>query len=262
MEPMNILILEDDEKEVKKFTSCIASRDEINLISTTNSLEDALHIIKNNFIEGIVVDIELNKGLGGSGLDFLKELQNLDIDFKPILIVTTNNEADTVYNACKSLGVDMLFHKSKEDYEPTFVLNQFITLRPFIKRNTKQNIKSKLETEIERQKRISEYIEEEMNLIGLPPHLKGSKYIKEAIEYLINNQNHEENYYTAYLEEKYRIRKGSISTSMQDSINNAWRNTPEEDILEHFKANISYSKGTPLPAQFIHYYVEKIQRRI
>lgn len=262
MDKMKILILEDDAVEVKKLESCISARKELELVEITNSCKEAIYIMKNNLIEGVIVDIELNKGIGGSGLDFLKELKEIDLEIKPLTIVTTNNESDAVYKACKSLKVDMIYYKSKEDYSPTIILNQFLTLRPFIEKKDKKSAKSKIENEIERNKRIEEYILEEMNLIGLPPHLKGTKYIKDALLYLITNKNPDDNYYTNFLSTKYKVRKGGISTSMQDAINSAWRNTPEEDILENFKANISFSKGTPTPVQFLHYYAEKIKRRI
>ena len=225
--PMKLLILEDDEFEIKRFENSINAKADFELVASTNSVQDALYYLKKNNIEGLVVDIELNKGLGGSGLDFLKELNSLDLDMRPIIIVTTNNESEAVYNALKAERVDMIYYKSKEDYNPTIILNQFGTLRPFIIKKKSNSMKSKLETEIERKKRIEGILTEELNLIGIPPQMKGSKYIFDAILYLIENENKDDCYYTNFLYDKYKVRKGGISTSIQDAINNAWRNTPE-----------------------------------
>ena len=241
---MKILILEDDNCEIKHFENCINARKDFELVASTNSIYEAISYIKREKIEGIVLDIELNKGLGGSGLDFLKELNKIDLEIRPLIIVTTKNESEAVYNALKDQKVDMIYYKSKEDYSPSIILNQFSTLRPFIIKNKTKSSKSKIETEIEKKKRIEEMITEELYLIGIPPHMKGSLYLFDAILFLIENGHKDDCYYTNFLYEKYKVRKGGISTSIQDAINNAWRNTPEEEILEHFTANISYTKGT------------------
>lgn len=260
--PMKILVLEDDEHEIKRIKSYINACSDFELVKTTNAVHEAIDCLRNNSIEGVIVDIELNKGLGGSGLDFLKMIKELDLDFKPLIIVTTKNESEAVHNACRAENVDMIYYKSKEDYTPKIIMNQFLILRPFMPKVKIKSTKSKIETDAEKHKRILELIYEEMNLIGIPPNLKGYTYLVDAIEYLLTNKNSDNSYYTSFLQEKYKVRKGGIITSIQDAINNAWRNTPEEDILEHFKANITYNRGAPTPVQFIHYYVDKISRRI
>lgn len=261
MNAMRLLILEDEEKETKRMQDAVDLNDEFEIVGITNSVEEALFITKEKSVEGVVVDLELNSGFGGSGLDYLKEVKTLDLEVRPLLIVTTNNESDVVYNACKSLNADMIYLKSKVDYSPAIVLNQFSTLRPFMKK-TKPGTKSRLENDEALKKRIAEYVDEELNLIGISPNLKGRVYLFEAIVYLLENRDRTDLYYSQYLEDKHKVRKGTISTSIQDAVNNAWRNTPEEDLLKHFSANIAFKKGTPEPQQVIHFYVEKIKRRI
>lgn len=261
MLPMRLLVLEDSPVEIARIESSLKYRKDFELVSITNSVDEAIYVLKESNIEAVILDIELNKGIGGSGLDFLISLETLDLDFKPLVIVTTNNESEVIYNACRGKNVDMIYYKSKEDYNPSIILNQFITLRPFILKPKIKSETSRIESEIKRKERIVEIINEELNMIGIPPQMKGRLYVFDAIEYLILNPK-KDAYYTNYLHEKYNIRKGGISTSIQDAINNAWRNTAEDDLLEHFTANISYAKGTPTPEQFVHYYVDKVKRRI
>lgn len=260
--PMKILVLEDDIIEVKRIEKVAESKSDVDLVGITGSSYEALSYLKYKEVEGVIVDIELNKGLGGSGLDFIKELNSMELSFKPLVIVTTKNESEAVYNACRDLQVDMIYYKSKEDYSPIIVFNQFLLLRPYLVKKRVVNQKSKLESELERKQRISEFITEEFNLIGLPPHMKGYKYAFDAIVYVIEHGENGDCYYTNHLYEKYKVRKSGISTSIQDAINSAWRNTAEEDILDNFDANITYSRGTPTPIQFIHYYSEKIKLKL
>lgn len=260
--PMKILVLEDDIYEVKRIESAASSKSDIEIVDVTSSSYEALKYLKYKEVEGVIVDIELNRGLGGSGLDFLREVNSMDLQFRPLIIVTTKNESEAVHNACRDLKVDMIYYKSKVDYSPSIVFNQFLLLRPYLVKKKVVSPKSKLESELERKKRIEKLISDEFNLIGLPPHMKGYKYAFDAIMYVIENGDKGDCYYTDYLYDKYKVRKSGISTSIQDAINSAWRNSAEEDILDNFDANITYSRGTPTPIQFIHYYAEKIRIKI
>lgn len=259
---MKILVLEDDLYEVKRLESAIKAIEEFELVAIVNSVKEALLYMSKEKVEALIVDIELNKGLGGSGLDFLRELNQMDLIIRPLIFVTTRNESEAIHNACRAQNIDMIYYKSKEDYSPNIILNQFLTLRPYMSKAKVFGKKSKIETEVDMKNRVSELIKEELYLIGIPPQMKGFTYLYEAILYLLLKKDRNDLYYTKQLSEKFNVRKGGISTSIQDAINNAWRNTAEEDILENFTANISYNKGAPTPMQFIHYYVEKISRMI
>ena len=74
--PMSILIIEDNEIEVNNFNECIKLKNDVKLVKATNSSITAIEYVKSYMPEGIILDLELHNG-EGSGLMFLKELQNL-----------------------------------------------------------------------------------------------------------------------------------------------------------------------------------------
>ena len=47
---------------------------------------------------------DLHKG-EGSGISFLEELQKLKLDFKPLIVVTTNVSSKIIYRRIRDLGV-------------------------------------------------------------------------------------------------------------------------------------------------------------
>jgi len=47
---------------------------------------------------------------------------------------------------------------------------------------------------------------------------------------------------------------------MQTAINYAWRISPVEDLILHYKARINYETGVPTPTEFIYYYADKIRK--
>lgn len=173
--PMKILVLEDDPKEIKHIEVAIKSNESFELVDIVSSVKDAILYMEKTKIEGVIVDIELNKGIGGSGLDFLKEINQMELEIKPLIFVTTRNESEAIYNACRALHVDMIYYKSKEDYSPNIVLNQFLILKPYMSTAKVKGKKSKIETKMDKDKRVEQLITQELNFIGLPSHMKGDR---------------------------------------------------------------------------------------
>ena len=258
--PMSILLIEDDEYEVSNFEKHMNCREDAKLVKFTNSSYEGLEYVKKYQPEGIIVDLELHNG-EGSGLNYLEEIQKLKLDFKPVIVVTTNVSSDTMYDHIHKLKVDFIFYKKQTGYGPEMVINSMVTLRENLYRD-KSNItinKTTTETPIEKEERIKEKINSELDLIGISNHLKGRKYLFDAIFYLLDNED-EQNSVFNYISNKYKIVNSSISRAMQTAINYAWRISSIDDLMVHYTARINHETGVPSPTEFIYYYAENIRK--
>lgn len=257
--PMPILLIEDDENEVNNFREYMKTRNDVKLIKYTNSSYEGLEYVKKYIPEGIILDLELHKG-EGSGLSFLEKIRKVKLDFKPLIVVTTNVSSDIIYNHIHTLGVDFIFYKKQADYNPEIVVNSMILLRETLRNNKCNNSKNNdtLETPAEYEERIKEKINSELDIIGVSNHLKGRKYLFNAIMYLLKNDNNGSVF--NYLANVYKVGNSSISRAMQTAINHAWRKSPIEDLEKHYKARINFETGVPTPTEFIYYYAEKIRK--
>lgn len=168
--PMSILIIEDNEIEVNNFNECIKLKNDVKLVKATNSSITAIEYVKSYMPEGIILDLELHNG-EGSGLMFLKELQKLKLDSKPLIIVTTNVASTIIYNLVRKLGVDFIFYKKQNDYSAEMVINSMISIRDIVS-NENNKRKQEGQTSIEDEEKIKQMIKNEMDLIGIPNHLK------------------------------------------------------------------------------------------
>ena len=183
-------------------------------------------------------------------------MKNLNLDFKPVIVITTNISSKTVYTYAHENGVDMIFHKLKEDYSPDLVIRNILLLSE-IKTNekTENNIIEK-QSEGEYREKISERINREMDLIGISSHLVGRKYIHDVILYLIEEKENKENAFI-YLAKKYKKGNSTIGRSIQTAIENAWRKSSIEDLQKYYTAVVNYNTGVPTPTEFVYYYVDK-----
>lgn len=258
---MSILLIEDNEFEVEDFKNYLLTQNDAKLVISTNSSYKGIEYTKMYMPEGIILDLELHKG-EGSGISFLKNLQQIKLDFKPLIVVTTNVSSSIIYNSIRELGADFIFYKKQSDYSPEMVINSMVTLRKTLHSNKEGNAKKALEKSIEIKEIIKTRIGTELDLVGISGHLKGRKYFFDAIFYLIDNNEKDKMSVFSYLSSIYKVGTSSISRAMQTAINYAWRTSAVDDLMKYYTARINYETGVPTPTEFIYYYADKIKKQI
>lgn len=262
--PMTMLLIEDDELECEKYKAYEEVNSNIKLVGMTNSSDKGLEYFKTYVPEAVIVDIELHKGQG-SGLEFIENIKKNISEFRPIIVVITNASSTILYNKLHDDGVDLVFYKKQSDYSPKLVISTLLSLRKTLyKYNTEEkSLKESIETTADRINKISNKIDIELNLIGISSHLKGRKYIHDAIMYLINETNKEDDETVFnYLANEYKRSASSISRVMQTAINYAWRTSAPEDLEIHYGTVVNYNTGVPSPTELIYYYADKIKKMI
>lgn len=260
IKPMKILIIEDDVNACNDFINCIKSREDINLIGITDSDIEALNYVRIRHPEGIVLDIELNNSVSGNtdSLEFLTELKKMNLNYNPIIIVTTHINSESTYNLLHRNGVDIILYKNHPKYSCNHVLNKLIALRNISPLNSVASLQENIE---ETENKISKLIYNELDLIGITPKLVGRKYAHDAILYLIQNSESNINV-IQYLTKIYKKSGNTITNGIQNAIIHAWRVSSIEDLSMHYTAKINYETGLPTPMEFIYYYVDKIKKLI
>ena len=129
--PMKILIIEDDISDCNSFKKCAANRNDIEIVAMTDSDLEGLKLVKSKRPEGIVLDLELNNSATGSidSLEFLVNLKKLNLNYEPIVIVTTHVNSKRTYEILHRNGVDLILYKDNPKYSSEHVLNNFVNLR-------------------------------------------------------------------------------------------------------------------------------------
>ncbi len=258
--PMKILIIEDDINDCNAFKMCVKNRNDIEIIAITDSDIEGLKIVKEKRPEGIILDLELNNSSNGSidSLDFLSDLKKLNLNYEPIVIVTTHINSKRTYDILHRDGVDLILYKDNPKYSSEHVLNNFINLRKANFSYSMPSVEKIFENE---ENKISNLINEELELIGVTSKLKGREYIHDAIMYLVQDDSNKINV-IQYLVSKYKRSATTINNGIQNAIIYAWRITPPDDLMKYYTARINLGTGIPTPMEFIYYYVNKIKKKI
>lgn len=258
--PMKILIIEDDIQDCNHFINCIKNRKDIELVALTDSDIEGLKYVKLKHPEGIVLDLELNNSTTGNNdsLEFLSNLRKMNLNYQPIVIVTTHVNSKRTYEVLHREGVDLILYKGHPKYSSDYVLNKFLNLRELVPKQTVETLKEELK---ENENKISDCIYHELDLIGVTAKLKGRKYIHDAILYLIQNEDSNINV-IQHLTKIYKKSGNTITNGIQNAIIHAWRVSSIEDLTTYYTARVNYETGIPTPMEFIYYYVDKIKKII
>jgi len=259
---MPLLLIEDDVAECMRYKEVSMRRDDVRFVEMTGSSREGIKSVKEYMPEGVIFDIELHKG-EGSGPEFLDGLREISLPFMPILIVITNNTSTLIYDRLREQGADFIFYKKQNGYCAERVVDCAVSLRKVLKASPRDGMPREIQT-IETpdtlKRRIMDKIEAEMSLVGVGIHLKGWKYLCDAIYILITKPANDDESIFVKLGRDYRLSTSSITRTMQNAINNAWRASSVEDLQLHYKARIDYRVGVPLPMEFVYYYADKIKK--
>jgi len=258
--PMKILIIEDDVTDCNKFINCIKGRKDVELVAVTDSDIDGLKYVKTKQPEGIILDLELNNSKTGNtdSFGFLENLKKLKLNINPIIIVTTHVNSKRTYDILHRKGVDLILYKDHPNYSCDHVLNQFINLRTSPASSVENSIEDLFKDEEEK---ISNLINQELELIGVNSKLKGREYIHDAIMFLIQNENSNISV-IQHLTNVYKKPASTITNGIQNAIFHAWRVSAPDDLLKHYTSTVNHETGVPTPMEFVYYYRDKIKKLI
>ncbi len=258
--PMKILIIEDDVNDCNDFINCVKGRKDIEIVALTDSDIEGLKYVKTKHPEGIVLDLELNNSTEGNmdSLEFLSNLRKSNLNYEPIIIVTTHVNSKRTYELLHKNGVDLILYKDHPSYSCDQVLNKFLSLRQITPRKTVKALKEEIK---ENESKISDCIYQELEIIGIPSKMVGRQYIHDAILFLIQNENSNTNV-IQYLTKVYKKSDNTITNGIKNAILHAWRVSPIEDLLKNYTARISPERGVPTPMEFIYYYKDKVKKMI
>ena len=258
---LNVLLIEDDKAECIKFENYIKTRNDVKLIASTDSDIEGLELIKKTMPDAIILDIELHNGSGNANsFDLIENLQKMKFSKRPKIVVNTVVSSNTVYDYLHDKGIDLIFYKKQQNYSIENVINTLVLLSGYSEdKSLTGNIV--IEDNKENEEKISNIINDELNLIGIGLHMQGRKYLHDAIYYIITNTDGGEKISAVqYFVNKYKRASSNISRDMQNAILHSWRVSSLEDLETYYTAKINYETGVPTPTEFIYYYADKIKK--
>ena len=255
---IKVLIADSSEFAKKNLWEFLQKREEIEVLDIVDNGKDAYHSIIDQIPDVVLLDVILPVMDGFTVIE--KTNGNRSIRKKPaFIIISSMGNQSMVEYACK-LGV--LYYMMKP-YNLDSMLHRISQVAiSQMEHDTKKRKKALCEMNGYLENTLENDVTSIIREIGIPAHIKGYQYIREAIIMTVNDMNLL-NYITKLLyptiAKKYKTTSSSVERAIRHAIEVAW-NKGQIDVLEEmFGYTISAGKGKPTNSEFIALIADKLR---
>ncbi len=249
MENLTTVFIADSTEEFCTGLSAALSKTEgFRVIGTANDGETALRRITELRPQVLVLDLMMPKK---DGISILKALQSLDK--KPATLVTSGFVTDYVAGAAVNLGARYLMMKPCE--MPVLVERLEEIRGSHSPIPLRKNSKAGIET------MVTSIIHE----IGVPAHIKGYQYLREAIIIAVNDMdviNAITKVLYPQVAKTFQTTPSRVERAIRHAIEVAWDRGDLDTLQKFFGYTVSNTKGKPTNSEFIALIADKLQLQL
>lgn len=243
-----IMIVDDNKSMIAMLKEFIASTSNLEVIKTAFNGEEAWEYLKDNYdtVDALVLDLVMPVKDGMYVLDKLNENK---INLK-VMVLTSYNEQETIRNVSE-YGVKYFMLKPFDIKEFQKRLNEILTSK---KKESKVIDIEKNNT----QTRITKLLHE----LGIPSHIKGYQYIRDAINLVYDNPELiggiTKNLYPE-IAKKYNQSVTRVERAIRHAIEVSW-NRGDWDLMEEiFGHSVDIDRAKPTNSEFIVTIADKLR---
>lgn len=257
------ILIADDNREfcdiLKKFLSM---EEEFEVIGVAKDGLEALDKISKEMPDIVILDI-IMPHLDGLGV--LEELHRMDLEFFPRVVVLSAVGQDQITQKAIQLGADYYVVKP-------FDFNVFVKRLKQIsgsdrgdEPNSKRkyiNIPENSNQYISTSKSLEAKVTNIMHEIGVPAHIKGYQYLREAIIMVVENielLNGITKELYPNIAEKYGTTSSRVERAIRHAIEVAWARGKMDTIDNIFGYTVNTNRGKPTNSEFIAMIADKLR---
>ena len=170
MQKCKILIAESTVDKESVISNYLKNYEGVSLIGTYNNVLSLLNVLKVTDVDVLIVDLFMPNF---DGLTFLETIFASNNEYKKPkrIIVTTNFISSYINNRLSTLGIDYLLMKPVNLDNLNSIIQEMSRENTFIDNTSTEEVDPDIDAE------ISEMLHE----VGVPAHIKGYLYLREAI---------------------------------------------------------------------------------
>lgn len=259
MEKLNVAIADDNERMLRLLGDIIESDDELNVVGVAKDGEEAYNVIKTKEPDVVLLDIVMPKL---DGLGVLDKVNNdKSIKKHPTFIMISAIGQEKITEDAFSLGADYYIMKP---FDNEMVLDRIKHVR---RSDAGRGAESRKVNAYEKAEHVSERnleadVTEIIHEIGVPAHIKGYQYLRDAIVMSVNDMdmlNSITKVLYPTIAKKYQTTSSRVERAIRHAIEVAWSRGKMDTIDEMFGYTIHNGKGKPTNSEFIALITDRIR---
>ena len=247
---LTVLIADSSEDFCSALNAALQRSDGFQVIGTANDGEQAIRLVRERKPDILVLDLMLSKQ---DGISVLRTVNTLER--RPITLATSAFVTEYVSTAAANLGVRYLMLKP---CDMTALVERLEEIRggaglrlPTARRTDKTSIEG-LVTGI-------------IHEIGVPAHIKGYQYLREAIIIAVNDMdviNAITKVLYPQVAKTFQTTPSRVERAIRHAIEVAWDRGDLDTLQRFFGYTVSNTKGKPTNSEFIALIADKLSLQL
>ena len=245
-----VIIADNTEEFCSNLTTALNRANGFQVLATANDGEQTIRLVNERKPDVLVLDLMLAKQ---DGLSVLKAIANMER--KPVTLATSRFVTDYVASAAANLGVRYLMLKPCD-------MGALVERLEEIRGEEKQSrnpAKRGNSTSIESM--VTSIIHE----IGVPAHIKGYQYLREAIIIAVGDMdviNAITKVLYPQVAKTFQTTPSRVERAIRHAIEVAWDRGDLDTLQRFFGYTVSNTKGKPTNSEFIALIADKLQLQL
>ena len=245
-----IIIADNSEEFCASLTAALQRTKGFKVLGTANDGEQAVAMICQHKPQALVLDMMLAKK---DGIAVLKAISSMEQ--RPMVLATSGFITDYVASAAANLGVRYLMLKPCDMQAIVERMEEFhgsSNIRPLsVSHGAKPNIETM----------VTNIIHE----IGVPAHIKGYQYLREAIMIAVEDMdviNAITKVLYPQVAKTFQTTPSRVERAIRHAIEVAWDRGDLDTLQRFFGYTVSNTKGKPTNSEFIALIADKLQLQL
>lgn len=261
MEKYKLIIVEQDEKSGKELSKLITRDERFEVEKIYTDASDAIEYLKYNKIDVVITELVL-KGI--DGFEFIENMKKLNLDSSTKVIVASHLSGDGFVQRCFNLGVDYYIIKP---FSTSVLIDRIcdLVVKNDVENKNKVQIISnnpiKVDINNNKNKQLEMKITNIFITVGIPAHIKGYQFLREAIKMAIDNPeiiNSITKKLYPSIAERFETSASKVERAIRHAIEVAWNRGKIENINNLFGIKVYGNNEKPTNGEFIALVADKM----
>ena len=265
---ITVLIADDNPDFANNLTSYIEEDDELEIIAIARDGKEAVEMILNTQPDVVLLDV-IMPHLDGIGV--LEQINNAHIRKFPLCIMLSAVGQERITQRALDLGAEYYIIKP---FDITLLLQRIKQIKLYqptqIRNNNTNNINREIKASYielspeskKNQENLEALVTNVIHEVGVPAHIKGYQYLREAIMMVVNNIdiiNQITKQLYPDIANKYATTPSRVERAIRHAIEVAWTRGQTDTVESIFGYTISAAKGKPTNSEFIAMIADKLR---
>ena len=256
---LNVVVADDNERIVSLLSDILSTDEDISVVGKAKNGQEAYDIIKKEKPDVVLLDIIMPKLDGLTVMDKIN--RDASLDKHPAFVVMSAVGQEAITEDAFSLGANFYIMKPFDHDTLLYRMKQFKTKEQ--KKLPVGRIAMKPQNDsLEPEKSLEVIVTEFIHEVGVPAHIKGYQYLRDAIIMTVNDQEMLgaiTKILYPEIAKKHKTTSSRVERAIRHAIEVAWNRGRLETIEEMFGYTINTGKGKPTNSEFIALISDKIR---